>query len=363
MTDDGSETGQGLRIFFNNVIPAYGYCMVAGLRIFLKKFEAMRLYYLALFAVLAVRANAQNEFASARFSDAFKKLYADAPKGFAAYKGIKLRTMGSLINIHKNLNPLPGTDSAIISIPVAMGNPSCTHYFEPSTTLAAAQQREQSLAISVKAAAGKMLYEKKMVDTLGRFIFYRTQLYNKPGGSVFDIDLETYVVLERGRYYLGLVIYGKTPPPTPTGKSKLPAETDLQGKVNNLFAALQGRFAAEKGLQKEKTQYYTTYETVSKLFGQTGTVKERTYETSISFSLNGQQLDGPDEAKQIYEKLKAAFTATGRCRFNPETIEGTRTWLFAMDANNNAVKSKFSLVLEYYADGYNPSVSLLLTAK
>lgn len=314
-------------------------------------------------AILMLQANAQNEFNSVAFSEAFKKMYADAPKGFAAYKGGKLRAVGSFINIHKNISPLPGSDSAIVSVPVAMGNPSCTHYFKPSASLALAQQREQSLATNVKAASGKTLYEKKTVDTLGKFIFYRTQLYNKPGGSIFDLNLETYVVFEKGRYLLGLVVYGKTPPPTPTGKTKLPAEANLQGKINQLFAALPARFATEKGMQKEKTQYYTTYETVSKFYGQTGTVKERTYEISISFSLNGLQLDGPEEAKQIYEKLKAAFAATGRCRFNPETKEGTRTWLFAMDANNNAASSKFSLVLEYYADGYNPSVSFLLTAK
>jgi hypothetical protein len=323
----------------------------------------MRLSYLIFFAFITLQANAQNEFAGTRFTDAFKKLYADAPNGFTAHKGAKMRAMGNFFNIHKNLTPLPGADSAIISIPVAMGNPSCTHYFKPSATLAAAQQREQGLALSVKTAAVKTLYEKKTVDTVGKFIFYRTQLYNKPSGSVFDLDMETYAVLEKGRYSIGLVVYGKTPPPTPTGKSKLPAEPDLQGKINNLFAALQNRFAAEKGMQKDKTQYYTTYETVSKFYGQTGTVKERPFETSISFSLNGSQLDGPAEAKQIYEKLKAAFTATGRCRFNPETIEGTRTWLFASDAKNSAAWAKFSLILEYYADGYNPSVSLLLTAK
>ncbi len=323
----------------------------------------MRLSCLAFFALITLQANAQNEFAGTHFTDAFKKLYADAPKGFAAHQGAKLRALGSFFNIHKNLTPLPGADSAIISVPVAMGNPSCTHYFKPSATLAAAQQREQALSLSVKTAAGKILYEQKTVDTLGKFIFYRTQQYKKPGGSVFDLDLETVVVLEKGRYYVNLIVYGKTPPPTPTGKSKLPAEPDLQGKINNLFTALQNRFAAEKGMQKDKTQYYTTYETVSKFYGQTGTVKERPFETSISFSLNGQQLDGPEEAKQIYEKLKAAFTATGRCRFNPETIEGSRTWLFASDAKNSAAWAKFSLILEYYADGYNPSVSLLLTAK
>lgn len=323
----------------------------------------MRICSLVFLAVLAVQANAQNEFNGTHFSDAFKKLYADAPKGFNAYKGTKLRSMGSFFNIHKNLAPLPGADSSIITMPAAIGNPSCSHYFKPSTTLAAAQQREQALALSVKMAAGKTLYEKKAVDTVGKFVFYRTQLYNKPGGSVFDLAMETYVVLEKGRYMLSLVVYGKTPPPTPTGKSKLPAEPDLLGKINSLFAALPNRFANEKGVQKEKTQYYTTYETLSKLYDQTGTLKERTFETSISFSLNAALLDGPDEAKQIYEKLKAAFIATGRCRFNPETIEGSRTWLFASDARNDAIRSQFSLVLEYYADAYNPSVSLLLTAK
>jgi hypothetical protein len=313
------------------------------------------------FAVLYT--NAQNEFANTRFPDAFKKLYADAPNGFALYKGAKMRSMGSLFTIHKSLALLPGADSAIVSVPVAYARPSSHHYFSPSATMAAAQQRETALASAIKSLAGKTLYQKKSVDSLGRFVFYRTQLYNNAAAAVFDLELETYIVQEKGRYKLGLVVYGKTPPPAPTGKTKLPAEPDLQGKINNLFTALQGRFASEKGAIKETTQYYTTYHTISRFYGQTGKIKERPFETSISFSLDGGLLDGPAEAKLIYEKIKAAFTATGRCRFNPETVEGNRTWQFASDAGNNAVWSKFTLVMEYYNDAYNPSVSFLLTGK
>jgi hypothetical protein len=329
----------------------------------LYKFQQMKSMVVAFWAFTALYANAQNEFAHTRFADAFKKLHADAPNGFAAYKGAKVRSLGSLFNVHKSLALLPGADSAIVSVPVAYARPSNTQYFMPSPTLAAAQQRQTALTSAIKSAAGKTLYEKKAVDSLGRFVFYRTQLYNNAAATIFNLELESYVVLEKGRYQLVLTVYGKTPPPAPTGKTKLPAEPDLQGKINSLFTALQGLFVSEKGAQKETTQYYTTYHSVSRLYGQTGTVKERPFETSISFSLYGGQLDGPAEAKQLYEKLKAAFTATGRCRFNPETVEGSRTWLFANDANNTAVRSKFSLVLEYYNDAYNPSVSFLLTGK
>jgi hypothetical protein len=336
---------------------------LVGTGVTFEKTATMRLFILALLAIATIQAHSQNEFADARFADAFKKLYADAPKGFAAYKGAKLRAMGSFYNIHKPLLLLPGADSAIIAMPVSVGSPSCMQYFKPSATLAAAQQREAGLQMAIKAAAGKALYEKKVVDTVGKFVFRRTQLYKKPGASVFDLDLETYVVLEKGRYLLVLMVQGKTPPPTPTGKGKLPAEPDLLGRINGFFAAMTSGFALEKGPQKEKSQYYTTYHTVSRLYGQTGTIKERTYENSLSFFWGSEQLDGPAEAKQIYEKLKAAFAATGRCRFNPETVEGSRTWFYASDANNTAAFAKFTLIVEYYNDAYNPSVSFLLTAK
>jgi hypothetical protein len=321
------------------------------------------LYGALLLFVTAVPAMGQNEFSGTAFANAFKKLYANGPNGFAAYKGQKLRSMGSFFNVHTCRELLPGADSGIVSVPTAIGNPSATQYFKTSATLAAARQREAALSAAVKNAAGKTLFEKKVTDTIGKFVFYRTRLYNTAAATVFDLELETYVVLDRGRYYTALVVYGKTPPPTPTGKSKLSAEPDLQGRINGLMAAMQTYFAAEKGAQKETTEYYTTFETVSRLYGQTGTLKERKFETSITFALNSQQLDGPAEAQQIYEKLKAAFAATGRFTMKPETKEGTRTWMFASETVTGFKTASFTLVLEYYADAYNPSVSFLMTKK
>lgn len=308
-------------------------------------------------------AHAQNEFANTRFTEAFRKLYADAPNGFATSKGNKHWALGSFYTIHKSLIVLPGADSAIVSVPVAYGHPSASQYFKTSASMAMAWQRENELLTAIKAHAGKTLYEKTAVDSAGKFVFYRTRLFKNPSASLSDIDMETYIVLDKGRYHLVLTIHGTNPPPAPTGKSKLPAEADLQGSINSLFAMLPDFFASNKGELESTTEYYSTYKTKSRLFGQTGEIKERKFETSIRFSLNGGQLDGPAEAKQVYEKLKAAFTATNRCRFNPEKVEGSRTWLYASDAANNAIHSKFSLVLEYYNDPYNPSVGFLLTAK
>jgi hypothetical protein len=324
----------------------------------------MKQLCLAAAVLVATMANAQNgAFNTSEFSDAFRKLYADAPKGFAAYKGAYTRMMGSFFSIHQCKSPLPGADSAIVLQPVSVGHPSVTHYFKPSPALAAAQQRETALNEIVKNLAGKTLYAKKEVDSLGKFIFYRTRLYNQPGANVFDLEMETYTVLENKKYHVVLVVYGKTPPPTLAAKSNLPPETNLQQKINDLMTAMNGFFVNEKGKQVETTQYYTAFETVSLLYGQAGKIKERKFETSISFSLGSQQLNGPAEAKDIYEKLKAAFLATGRFTYKPETVEGSRTWMFASETVGNFKVASFTMVLEYYNDPYSPSVSVLLTKK
>jgi hypothetical protein len=314
--------------------------------------------------LLATVAGAQNkEFSTPQFAEAFKRLYADAPKGFAAYKGTYSRQLGGFFNIHQIRSLLPEADSAIVSLPISIGRPSVTHYFKTSTAQASAQQREANLNAVVKKLAGKTLYEKKTRDSIGKFIFYRTSLYNQPGAQVFDLEMETYTVLDNKKHHVVLVVYGKTPPPPPAAKTKLPPETDLQQKVNNLMTSMNNFFANEKGRQTENTQYYTGFETVSLFYGQAGKIKERKFESSISFALGYQQLNGAAEAKEIYEKLKAAFQATGRFTFKSETVEGTRTWIFASETVGNFKVSSFSLVLEYYNDPYSPSVSLLLTKK
>lgn len=138
-------------------------------------------------------------------------------------------------------------------------------------------------------------------------------------------------------------------------------DADLEIKVTILVNATKTLFANEIDSLRETTQYYKTYTGKTSFYNTKTTLKDRKYEISCSFQLSSKALTEGD-AKSIYEKFKKAFIATGVFQLKPETVEGTRVWFYASEANASAINSKHSLVLEYYA-GTMPSVGFLITRK
>lgn len=317
---------------------------------------------------------AQNPFAKQAFYDAFKKVYTDGQKGFVETTGMFRNEMNAYYSFHLPKTLLPGADSGQIALPVSIGTPFITYYFSPSKKLADAKLKEKNLQNAIKTAWGvPALLEVKKTDTTKQGIYYRTFYYkNREDIKNYLSALDTYIVFENGAYQLLLNINGTNaappppppPPPPPAAETKkgLPAEPELDKKIQSLMAGLPNSFAEEKNVQTSKTEYYTLYDSRTTFYGLKGKIKDRTFEASFSFSANYPNLSGPDEAKSVYEKLKELFYKTGRFSFNQEIKEGTRTYIFGAEniSGQKWKTSSFSVLIEYYSSEATPSVSFLL---
>jgi hypothetical protein len=315
-----------------------------------------------LFSAMAL--HAQNEFANPGFYSAFRKIKADGANGFAQSKGAPLRSLGVFFTLHQSKLNITGTDSGRVSIPVSVGSPSAHFYFKPLASKEAVQKKESNLLAAVKTAWGAPLVEKKITDTIGSLIYYRTRLYNKPPANRFtNPDVETYITKDKNNYLLVLQLQGVNTVPAASSKTNVPAETDLNKRITELLLSMDNNFDGEKVKLINTTQYYTEYESQYRLYGKPATVKFRPFETSFRWTLGQQQPESPEEAKRVFEQLKATFGASGRFAFKTETREGSRTWLYASELGQKGAYPQFNLVLEYYDAPNNFSVAFLLTKR
>jgi hypothetical protein len=308
---------------------------------------------------------AQNQYANKPFYDSFKKIYADGQKGFTATKGAALNEFSSFYFFHKVNTLLPGADSGKLSVPQVIGFPIVTYYFKAGKTLFAAKANEARLKAAIKTAWGYPLIEIEKKDTIKPSVFYKTFFYlTQDAVKNFESIFDTYLVMEKGTYILGLNINGNTDalpaPKVPTAKL---AEANLDKKIKELLVSMDKLFADEKAVVLSKNQYYTEYESRSTIYGQKSKLKDYGFEVSFRFDANKQALSGPEEAKAVYEKLLAALSATGRFTFKPAVKENYRTYVIAFENVTDAWKSKVTLLLEYYDSPFLPSVSFLLTRK
>lgn len=323
-----------------------------------------------LLLIAGLVSSAQNPFAKQAFYDAFKKVYADGQKEFIETTGMFRNEMNSYYSFHLPKTLLPGSDSGQVYLPLSIGTPFITYYFPPSKKLADAKLKEKNLHDAIKTAWGiPVLLEVKKTDTLKQSIQYRTFFYkNREDIKNYLSVLDTYIFFENGAYQLRLNVNGaNTPPPPPVKETKrgLPAEPELDKKIQSLMAGLSNFFADERSVQIGKNEYYTMYDSRTTFYGIKGKIKDRTFEASFNFNADSPGLSGPDEAKAVYEKLKELFIKTGRFSFNQEIKEGTRTYIFGSE-NTSGQRWKtasFTLVIEYYSSQETPSVSFLLTSK
>lgn len=317
-----------------------------------------------LFMAMVAEAASQNPFATNAFYDAFRKVYADGQKGFITTKGSWVNETGIFYDNYKVTTLLPGADSGRLSLPQVLGFPLVTYYFKPSATLAEAEKKAANLQAAVKTAWLSPVSEVRKTDTLKNFLFYKTYFYeNEDKAKRFESVFETYIVKDKGKYQLALIINGKNEPKAvkPEGKPRL-TETDPAKKIRDILASMDKFFADEKNVQLSQTEYYTMYESRTLVYGQKCKLKDRKYEISWNFSAGPEVLSGPEEAKAIYDKLLAAFTGTGRFSFKPEVKEGSRTYVFASElVTKQFTSSRYSLLLEYYNTPGLSSVSFLIT--
>lgn len=312
--------------------------------------------------------SAQNPFAKQTFYDAFKKVYADGQKGFIETTGMFRNEVNSFYSFHLPKTLLPGADSGRVALPLSIGSPFVSYYFSPSKKLTDAKLKEKNLHEAIRTAWGNPpLVEVKRTDTVKQFIFYKTLFYkNRDDIKNYLFVLDTYIVFENGVYQLTLNVNGiNAPSPAKETNKGLPAEPELDNKIKALMTSIAGQFADEKNRETSRNEYYIMYESRTLFYGQKCKVKDRQFEASFNFYAGYPELGSPAEAKSVYDKLKEAFSRTGRFTFNQEIKEGSRTYIFGAEniSGQRWKTSSFSVVIEYYASSETPSVSFLLTSK
>jgi hypothetical protein len=246
---------------------------------------------IALFFLLSVYIQvgiAQNQYANKPFYDSFKKIYEDGQKGFAATKGAAIDEFSSFYFFHTVNTLLPGADSGRLSIPQVIGFPIVTYYFNAGKTLSVAKVNETGLKAAIKTAWGNPLIEIEKKDAIKSSVFYKTFFYpTQDAVKRFETIFDTYLVMEKGTYILGLNINGNTDVPTAL---KIPTvkliEPDIDKKIKELLVSMNKMFTDEKAVVLSKNQYYTEYESRSTIYGQKSKLKDYGFEVSFRFDAN-----------------------------------------------------------------------------
>jgi len=172
----------------------------------------MKKFLFYLLAFTGVNAYGQNEFAAASFYNTFKKIQEDGQKGFATYKGAKLKSQFEDLNDEfKAKLLLPLADSGKVVVPVS-GNPYALYFFEPEKKKEKIDERAANLRDAVLTAYGKQLFSRTISTTIKKIIYSDTYLYKDAN------EVQTRLALFRinvfpgdNKYYLVLEIRGKNP--------------------------------------------------------------------------------------------------------------------------------------------------------
>lgn len=305
---------------------------------------------------------AQDAFDSASFRTALKKIDSDRTNGFTQNRGSLLRTLGTYYRIHSASLALPGMDSGRVSVPVSEGRLFTTYYFKPSRDITGVISRANSLSSVVRVNVNGNPEIRKKTDSIGQFRYYKHMLFT---GNDTDPAYEVIYVLNRGTYQLLLRVYaGEAPIPPAPQPGKPGEEPELEQKIRAILSSMDQHFESEKGAETGNSNtYYTEYFTKTTLWGLTGKVKVRKFETSIYFSADYRVLKNGEEALQLYEKLKTIFLSTGRFQLNAENAEASRKSVMGIQSGRTTTRSAWSIVIDCYTSPGNPSAGFLLIRK
>jgi hypothetical protein len=165
-----------------------------------------------LLAFTAINAYGQNEFAATSFYNTFKKIREDGEKGFATYKGARLKSQFEDLNDEfKAKLLLPLADSGKVVVPVS-GNPYAVYFFEPEKKKDKIDERAANLRDAVVTAYGKQLFSRTISTTVKKIIYSDTYLYSDPNEARTQFALFRINVFPGdNKYYLVLEIRGKNP--------------------------------------------------------------------------------------------------------------------------------------------------------
>ncbi|MCX6317109.1 MAG: hypothetical protein NTW29_07450 [Bacteroidetes bacterium] len=175
----------------------------------------MKAGFIAIILFYSTRLFAQgdNEFAATAFYNQFKKIYADAQKGFMLNKGAKtLSDFPELTDVYKAKLNLPQADSGRVVFPKNNNLPYALYYFEPAKSRLKSDQRALGLREAIGTAYGKILFTKTETRVVGNDVYTDTWFFEKETDTDKKTALFRISEFPQGnKYYFTLEIRGKTP--------------------------------------------------------------------------------------------------------------------------------------------------------
>jgi hypothetical protein len=162
---------------------------------------------------LITGAKAQNEFAATAFYNEFKKISADAQKGFTLNKGAKKKAQfEELAEEFKAKLNLMLADSGEVIIPKNGNPPYAVYYFEPAKSRLKIDQRGVNLRDAIVTAFAKPLVARTESRLINEKVYSDTYIYEKETDTDKKVALFRISIFPNGnKYNLTLEIRGKHP--------------------------------------------------------------------------------------------------------------------------------------------------------
>jgi hypothetical protein len=170
----------------------------------------MKIVLVLLLLIGVIRVNGQNEFAASAFFEEFKKIYADAQKGFTENKGvIRESEYPGLTEEFNSKLQLPLADSGKVVVPIK-GNPYLIYYFEPEKVRLKIDLRGANLRDAIVMSMNQPLYSRTESTVADNRPFSNTWYFLKPDETrKTDALFVISIYFKENKYYLSLEIRGK----------------------------------------------------------------------------------------------------------------------------------------------------------
>ncbi len=307
----------------------------------------------------------QNEFTNPKFYDAFKKINADADGNFTLYKGIKIKNeLAGIVDDYEVKLMLPGAGSGSIST-TFIGNWYAVYYFTGGPTKEAAEAKKKDIIQAVANALNKTLYhteETSTVKDLTLYTTYYSATFKEP--TVLLADFKTSIYFDKGKYVVSFQVNGKGKSVQAEKKSKLAAESNLDGKITDMWNDATNCFNSYRANMKSTDQYVTEYNTTQTLFGLNGVAEDWKLECTLKYTFAFTELSGLDEANYIYAQLKASLAkvTSGKINFLQEEQSKYNENSYSvtgMDIGKNSLQTRNYITLTINREKDYPAVYLV----
>lgn len=165
----------------------------------------MRKFMLLILVFSVLNATGQNEFGATAFYNDFRQIYADAPLGFARYKGMPVKGQSHVYTV-KLLIPLADSGRIVENATECY----VEYYFQPAKKKEDAYKRALNLRLALVTSVEHPVSTRTETPVIDGYPYSTTYFYANTSGMEKGSELFWYSVYQKnGRYYISLHIPGK----------------------------------------------------------------------------------------------------------------------------------------------------------